>query len=223
MRHGLWIALPVLALCLCGAGGSRGRRRAAPAQPTPTATLQALKTAVARGDRAGEWATLSPGLKMRINREAGRNVDVGDYTTFRNAARRDPQIRQAEKYLRGARIKGIKYYGGGHAWVGIRFGGFLIGKTIGVRMINHAYWELHVKGEPQPYWGFKGDKSIEARKSKTDASWTVITRDPRGKITWQQTWPTKDVISFQRKTRWYFNDFGAFEQEFFGGVGKQAQ
>ena len=218
MRLRLLILLPALAVIVGGAGGAR-RRQAV--MPTPQATLQDLKNAVARRDRAAEWATLSPGLKLRISREAGRTVDVGDYTTFRNSKSLDPQIRQAEGALRGARIKGIRYYGGGHAWVGIRFGGPLfMGKTIGVRMVNHQYWELRVKGESQPYWGFEGDRSIEANKSKKDGSWTVIQRDLKGKITWQQTWAWKDVVSYREKTRWYFNDFGAFEKEFFGGVGQ---
>ena len=217
MQYRLLVLLPVMALLLVGAG--RGRRVRS-TMPSPSATLQELKTAVARGDRAGEWNTLSPGLKQRINKRAGRNVDVGDYTTFRNSNRRDPNVLRAEKYLRGARIKGIRYYGGGHAWVGIRFGGFLIGKTIGVRMVNHAYWELRVVGESQPYWGFEGDRSIEATKSKTDGSWTVVTRDRAGKITWQNTWPYKKVRYYREKTKWFFNDFGQFEQEFFGGVGR---
>ena len=217
MRYRLLVLLPVLALLMAGAGR---RRRAVSTMPTPQQTLSALQRAVATRDRAGEWNTLSPGLKQRINKRAGRNVDVGDYTTFRNSNRQDPQVRKAEKYLRGARIKGLRYYGGGHAWVGIRFGGFLIGKTIGVRMINHAYWELRVVGESQPYWGFEGDRSIEATKSKTDGSWTVITRDAQGKITWQKTWPYKQVRSYRKKTKWFFNDFGQFEAEFFGGVGQ---
>lgn len=219
MRTGLWIALPLLALALAGAGGARTPVRLQARAPTPQDTLQALKIAVSRADRAAEWGTLSPGLKMRISQRAGRNVDVGDYTTYRNANRGDAQIREAEKYLRGARVKGLRYYGNGHAWVGIRFGGFLIGKTVGVRMINHAFWQLRVKGESQPYWGFVGDKSIEAVPAE-DGSFTLITRDKAGKITWQQVIPASDVILYGTGTRWYFDDFGQFEQQFFGNVGQ---
>ena len=219
MRMTRLIVLPLMGLLLAGAGGARTPGKIFVRPPTPQDTLTQLKRAVARGDRAAEWATLSPGLKMRISQRAGRNVDVADYTTFRNANRSDAQIRQAEKYLRGARINGIRYLGGGHAWVGIRFGNFLIGKTIGVRMINHQFWQLRVRGEAQPYWGFVGDKSIEAVPGK-DGSYTLVTRDKQGKITWQQKFEAKDVLFYGTGTRWYFNDFGQFEQQFFGGVGR---
>ena len=222
MRKTALVVIPLIALMLAGAGRSRTPRRAVQRAPTPQDTLMRLKRAVARGDRAEEWRTLSPGLKQRISRRAGRNVDVADYITFRNANRRDPQIRQAEKYLRGARVNGIRYLGGGKAWVGIRFGNFLIGKTVGVRMINHAFWSLRVRGEPQPYWGFVGDKSIEAYPAKDGSgSVTVVTRDNKGKITWQQKFEKKDVLSYGQYTKWYFDDFGQFEQQFFGGVGRQ--
>ena len=104
MRKTALVVIPLIALMLAGAGRSRTPRRAVQRAPTPQDTLMRLKRAVARGDRAEEWRTLSPGLKQRISRRAGRNVDVADYITFRNSNRRDPQIRQAEKYLRGARV-----------------------------------------------------------------------------------------------------------------------
>jgi len=219
MRRSLVILLPLIALLVGGAGGRRTRqpRVAQPQMPTPHRTLQQLKNAVATKDRAGEWRTLSPGLKLRINRRAGRNIDVADYTLYRNSNARDPQIRRVESELRRARINYTRYHGAGRATVGIRFGGRLIGKTIGVQMVNHAFWQLRVRGERQPYWGFVGDKSIKAVKGE-DGSYTVQTRNRAGKVTWSQTWPAKDVLSYRTLTKWYFDNFGAFENEFFGGV-----
>jgi hypothetical protein len=209
----LLLALPVLALLTGGA-------RPAPNVSTPAETLQRLKWAVARSDRAGEWATLSPGFKLRLNQQAGRNVDVGDYTTVREAQRNNPRIRKLEQYLPSARITGVWYDGRGGARVTIRFGGPLFfGASAQVGMIHHAIWELWIHGESTPYWGFMGSKQMEVF-SHPDRSVTVRSRDPQGKVTWEETFPAGRVRAYQQTTRWYFNDFGAMESEFVSMAGR---
>jgi len=208
MRRALLLALPLF-LLLADTATSAERTW------TPQRTLQLLVRGVIRRDRALEWGTLSPAFKKRLNQMAGRNVDVGDYTTFRDSQRTDPQIRKMESIINTARITGLSYDGKGYASVIIRFGGPLFfGRSIRVQMVNHELWVLFIKGEREPYWGFKGDKAIEAVKGK-DGAYTVITRTPDGKESWKQTFPKDKVARYLTKTRWYFNNFGAMEDQFF--------
>jgi hypothetical protein len=221
MRRTVLLLLPMFALLACGAdrplrGGYRApvqrvqRQRVA----TPADTLATLKWAIARRDRAAEWRTLGPAFKMRLNREAGRNVDVGDYTQFRESQRNNPRIRKLEQYMPSARVTGVRHDGRGGAWVTIRFGGPLFfGASTQVKMIHHAIWVLWIRGESTPYWGFDGQKLSEATAGP-DGSYTVTTRDPRGNVTWQQTFPREQVARYVTTTRWYFDNFGAMEREF---------
>ena len=214
MRRAILLALPVVLLFSTVASS-------APRVWTPQRTLSLLVRGIMRGDRALEWGTLSPGFKKRLNEMAGRNVDVGDYTTFRDSQRTDPQIRKMESIINTARITGLSYDGRGFASVIIRFGGPLFfGQSIRVQMVNHKLWVLFVKGEREPYWGFDGDKAIEAVPGKDkdgskDGSYTVLTRSKDGKVTWQASFPKEKVVRYITKTRWYFNNFGAMEREFF--------
>jgi len=207
MRRALSLSLPLLLLLAPVATGA--------ARPwPPQRTLSLLVRGVMRRDRAMEWGTLSPAFKRRLNQMAGRNVDVADYTTFRDSQRTDPQIRQMESVIHTARITGIRYDGRGFASVVIRFGGPLFfGRSIRVQMVNHTLWVLFVKGEREPYWGFVGDRAIEALAGK-DGAYTVVTRGPDGKISWQQEFPKEKVVRYFKKTRWYFNNFGAMEAQF---------
>ncbi len=50
---------------------------------TPEATYEYFKTMARNNQWANEWAVFSPNFKRMINQEAGRNVDVGDYSTAR--------------------------------------------------------------------------------------------------------------------------------------------
>ena len=190
-----------------------GSEAAAVGGRSPQDALARLKRAVASGDRAGEWALLSPAFKRRLNRKAGRVVDLGDYSAIREIQRGDGQIREAEGALRNARVKKVRYDGRGFARVTLRVGGF-VGQYIEVGMVHHAHWELRVKGEPDPYWGFAGDKSIRAVRGK-DGSYTVSTHDEKGKVVWKETFPKKKVVSFQRTSSWYFNSLGAVEDQLF--------
>lgn len=201
--------LPVVAFGLAGAGGAM-------AKPTPEQTVEALKRAVARGDRAGEWATLSPGFKLRLNEKVGRTVDVGDYEAFRREQARDPQIREMEQLLMTCRVLSVKYDGQGQAEVTIKFNkSAILGQSVKVQMIHHAHWELWVRGESQPYWGFVGSKSNEVVPHR-DGSYTVRMRDKRGRVTWQQTFRADQVARYFQSSRWYFHDFGKAEEQFLG-------
>ena len=187
---------------------------AAPILGKPEETLERFKRAFASRDHGAEWATLSPGFKLRLNKRAGRNVDVGDYIAARNAHRNDPRIRELEQWMSSASITELRYDNLGQALVTIRFGmPLLLGKEVTVTMIHHELWELWIKGEAEPYWGYMGSRNIEVFQDAKTGVHTVRTKDATGKVTWQKQFPRSQVQAYRTLTRWYFHDFGQFEQE----------
>lgn len=207
-------ALPLLlmaAFLFCGA--ERARRARA---DSPQACLNRLKRAVGRNNFTGEWAVLSPGFKKRMSERAGRTLDVGDYVVFRRAQLKDPDIRKVQRFMRTARMGKVRFNGKGYANASITFGGPLFfGRSIRVRMVQHKLWRLDVKGETQPYWGFVGDKTLTATKGK-DGSYTLVTKDDKGKVAWQQTFAASEVGRYREFGKWFFDHFGKIETEFFG-------
>lgn len=187
----------------------------APVKSKPEQTIDRIKKAFAKKDHGAEWDTLSPGFKKRLSRRAGRNVDVGDYVAARNAHRRDPRLQELQTWMHTAHATRIKYDDRGKAKVTIRFGApLLLGKDVTVTMIHHELWQLWIKGEKQPYWGFKNSRSIRVfRHPKTNVH-TVQTMDAKGKVTWQKKFPAKKVQAYRTLTRWYFHDFGNYEKAF---------
>ncbi len=200
--------------CAAGRGPRAPRRPQAPPTPQPHHTLTQLQEAVRTGNRRNEWSVLSPGFKQRLSARIGRTIDLADYTYFRDIHRRNPQVREAESYLRGANISGVRQIGPGRARVTIWFGGPLFfGRAVNVQMIHLSRWELRVEGERDPYWGFHGDDSITAR-SDGEGGYVVETRAPNGEVTWSEAIPASRVRSFARRTAWYFDHLGELEAYF---------
>ncbi len=207
-------ALPLLLItAFLLAGADRPRKRRA---DTPQACLARLKRAVARNDFTGEWAVLSPGFKKRMSERAGRTIDIGDYVVFRRNQLKDPDIRKVQRFMRTARMGKVRYDGKGYASASITFGGPLFfGRSIRVRMVQHRLWRLEVKGDPQPYWGFVGDRALTAKKAK-DGSYTIESKDAAGKVLFTETFKAADVRVYREFGKWFFDHFGKIETEFFG-------
>ncbi len=215
MRRSLLLALALVPFVVSEVTGAPPP---APHQFQPTQTLQDLKTAFARGDKAEEWRTLSPGFKARLSKQAGRHVDVADYIHARNAYRNDPRVKELQQWIHTASMTRFHKFGNGKARATIRFGAaILVGKDVQVTMINHGMWRLTVRGD-QPYWGFMGDKRSEAIPHR-DGSYTVVTRDMQGKVIFQKQIPANQVVNYFRFNKWFFDGFGNMEQEFMRGVG----
>lgn len=215
MRRSLFIACALIAVFVVEAIAAPP----APRQFPPQNTLQQLKTAFARGDKGGEWRTLSPGFKARLSQKAGRNVDVGDYISARNAYRNDARIKELEQWIHTASMTRFHQFGGGKAKATLRFGApLLVGKEIEVTMINHGMWRLVIRGEAEPYWGFDGDRRVQAVQQQ-DGSITVITRDTRGRVAFQNNYKRAQIQAYTKFNKWFFDGFGAMEQEFMRGVG----
>lgn len=212
------LALLLLALDASPAhsrGGAAARKPAQPRADRPSNALFRFKRAFARNDRQGEWDSLSPGFKRRISRMAGRTVDVGDYSTMRDQHAKDPRMRELRQWLPSASLSRVKYRGDGYADVVIRFGAPIIfGQDMRARMVNHNLWELRIKGEPQPYWGFADDKSIRVFRTRTGNNYVVEMRDPKGKVTWRKQWKPEQIQGYREMNRWYFDGFGKLEDEF---------
>jgi hypothetical protein len=191
--------------------------RAAPrdiSRDTPKKALERLKNAVRRSNHTEEWRCLSPDFRRRLSRQAGRNVDVADYSMFRKSRARDRNVMKLVSAMRTARITRATYRKTGRARVTIRFGGELIfGATTQVGMIHHRLWRLHVKGEPQPYWGYEGDWATKIEKGP-GGSYTVKTFNEQGVETWSETFAADQVERYYTFTKWYFDDFGQAEQYF---------
>ena len=216
-RTTLFCTLSLLALLAADTAPAlaRGGARAAQNYDRPGNCLARFKRAFARNDRQAEWETLSPGFKQRISRRVGRTVDVGDYSAARDKHRNDPRFRELRQWLPSARLSGVSYRGDGYADVTIRFGAPIIfGQNVRVRMVNHELWELHVKGESQPYWGYKGDKTIRVFRTPEENDYVVQMRDKDGKVTWSKRWKQEEIQGYRELNRWYFDGFGSMEQEF---------
>lgn len=207
------LALPLLLLsAVILSGADRPKRTYT---DTPQRAFARLKRAVAKKDRAAEWALLSPGFKKRMNKRAGRVVDLADYEMARNANAKDPEIRQAERYLRSARMTVLRYTKGGQAQVSVRFGGPLFfGTSIRARMIHLELWRVEIHGETQPYWGFTGDRNLDA-KYGPDGGVVIRSYDAKGKVTYEEKFAKKDVKKFTVFTKWFFDSFGKLEERFF--------
>ncbi len=211
--------IPALPLLVCLAAVLLGAaERAAPrdlSRDTPKKALERLKRAVRHSNHAEEWRSLSPDFRRRLSRQAGRNVDVADYSMFRKSRARDPDVIKLVSALRTARITRVRHSKtGGRGRATIRFGGELIfGATTQVGMIHHRLWRLKVKGEPEPYWGYVGDWATKLVKGR-DGSFTVKTFNEKGVETWSETFPAKQVQRHFTFTKWFFDDFGQAEQYF---------
>lgn len=192
-----------------------GSRQAARRYDRPSNALARFKRAFMRNDYSAEWATLSPGFKLRLNRMVGRVVDEGDYAGAREKHRTEKRMRELRQWLPSAKIAGQRMRGDGYADVTIRFGAPIIfGQNVRVRMVNHELWELFVKGEEQPYWGFKGDKSIRVFRTRQGNNYVVEMKDANGKVTWRKQWKPEQIQGYREVNRWYFDGFGSMEREF---------
>lgn len=206
------LALPLILMSAVVLGGAKPK---VSSTDTPQRAFARLKRAVAKRNYVAEWATLSPGFKARMSKRAGRTIDAADYETARRSNRKDPEIRKAERYLRTANLTVRRYNKNGTANVSIRFGGPLIfGTSVRARMIHLKLWRLEIDGEAQAYWGFTDDRNLDADRAE-DGSVTIRSRDEKGKITYEESFPKEKVKKFIVFTKWFFDHLGDMEDRFF--------
>ncbi len=175
---------------------------------TPAGTIESFKKAAARGDRRAEWDILSPNFKKRLSRQAGRNVDLADYITARNALRSDPQVRLAESMLKTAKVQRTEMQGENSAYLTITAGPLGVKKTARIHMVRMQRWELHVAGDDEPYSGIVGDSSSTYRRN-ADGGYTVS-----GSGGFSETFRRDEIRDFKTSTKWYVDDLGGMERQF---------
>lgn len=179
---------------------------------TPEGTVEMFKAFNKRGDRAGEWDILSPGLKRRLSQRAGRNVDLADYETIIETYRKDTRVRLAETLLQTATVTDKQMVSEDTARVTIQAGGPL-GKSATVTMRRLMKWELQTVSDPEPYWGIVGDAAIQITRG-ADGSYTLSTPDG-----WTETFAASEVEAYNVSNQWYVDSLGELEGDFMSGAG----
>lgn len=208
MRH---VLTPVLVLVLLATSGCASG--VAPSRESPAGTIEQFKVASRLRDYHEQWDILSPNLKRRLSDRAGRNLDFGDYRTFMNAQRNDPQVKNAEAALQAAQVGRVVMHDANRATATVS-GPMGLGGSYQIGMVRLDRWELEIKGDPQPYDGIVGD--IDSRITRAaDGSYIVTMHDPHtGSETWRQVFPAADVESYKVVSKWYVDDLGDLEAQF---------
>ncbi len=187
-----------LALTACGSAGVPATRS------TPDGTVQWFKQQAEARNYTNEWDALSPGLKERLSRAAGRNVDLGDYIFMRNKLQENPEVRFAEQFIGFASIGTPRFDGPNRARVTVD----ALGNGTDLGLVRLQRWELWVRGENQPYTGTVGDPAIRAEEH-ADGTVHVIQQGLEP-ITFSKAQVQRNQILDQ----WYIDDLGAMEQQF---------
>jgi len=207
MKSTVRVLVAVLVVAFFGVGCA-ARQGTAPTRDTPAGTVEVFKLKARYGDSEGEWDILSPGFKRRISQQAGRHVDVADYTQARQMYRGNPQVQLAERMLQTAVATQVRRVGPDRARVVIRTSGGPLAKSGEIGMVRVATWRLRVAGEPEPYQGYAGDPALVATK-QADGSY-VITSDGRTVATVHAS----QVLAYEVESNWYVDDLGGMEQQF---------
>ncbi len=195
-------------------GGCFSPRQAAPpSRETPAGTVEMFKQFARRGDPAGEWDILSPDLKRRLGQQAGRTIDLADYTAARQAYRNDPRVRAAENLLQTAIVRQTQPTGPDRVMATVVTSGGPLARSANLQMVRLTKWELSVNGQAEPYWGFTSDPLFGADR-QSDGSYVVWYRqDPNGARS-EQRIPASDVRNYHQTSAWYVDDLGGLESQF---------
>ncbi len=208
------IVPPVLgAVCAVVLSACASAPRVPPSRDTPEATVELFKVMDRRRDWAGEWDLLSPALKQRLSARAGRNVDPGDYASARNAYRGDPRVGAAEQLLQTAQCRHIELMGDDLAYVTVQ-ALRPVGRSVRVRMVRLERWELWVAGDPEPYWGIRGDPLMDVER-RPDGGYAVLSRATPAEDFRRTEFSADQVRSFGTRRQWYLDDLGGIEAELF--------
>lgn len=187
-----------LTLTACGSAGVPATRS------TPDGTVQWFKGQAKARNYANEWDALSPGLKARLSRAAGRNVDLGDYIFMRNKLQENPEVRFAEQFIDFASISSPRMSGANQARVTVG----ALGNNTDLGLVRLQRWELWIRGENQPYTGTLGDPAIRAEQ-QPDGTVVVVQQGLE-----PLTFSKGEVMKYQVLDQWYVDDLGNMEQQF---------
>jgi hypothetical protein len=193
----------VLSLAACG-GTPTPVTQVGLNRDTPEATYEYFKAMVRANQYAAEWSVLSPNAKRQANQLAGRNVDLGDYSTARQTIATNSQGDMAA--LLNSQLVGVTPAGANQATVMI--GG--MGRQASVRMAKLTSWELKVAGEPDPYGDFVRS-AADAIAVNPDGSVTARIQAPGSTASILRTIPKDRIEGFAIKSQWYVDDLSGLQ------------
>jgi hypothetical protein len=201
----LLLALAGGALAGCTSNrADRGGGGAGVDRSTPEATYHYFKAMAQRGNTTAEWSVFSPNFKRMLNEAAGRNVDLGDYTTARNMIASNSQ--QDMRMLLASQLSGPAQYLSSDAAVLTITGG---GRTIRPRMVRLTTWELTLAGDPQPFTDFARGAGDLITVGGSDFTIRIpVTPGTAGEL---QRLPKERIKTFKLDSQWYLDDFGGLQ------------
>lgn len=215
LPHRLLPLALVASTLLCGPVGCAGKAKPVDttnlSKASPRQAYEYLKTMIAANQHALEWASFSPGFKRRISDQAGRNVDVGDYTLARSTiasnSNKNIKLILESEYLSDRALSSDV------AVVTIRSGS----KQANPRFIRMTSWELTIRGEGEPVsefipstadvLGIGDDGSVSMRIPTASSTGSFLKSIPPEKI-------KRLVID----DAWYLDDFGGVEDVVLDGL-----
>ena len=206
----------VVAIVLAAVGLSgcfSPRQGATPSRDTPEGTVEMFKVYARRGDPAGEWDILSPGLKQRLSQQAGRTIDLADYSQARQMYRGDPRVRAAENMLQTAIVRKTTPIDANTVSVFVQTSGGPLAKSANLKMVKLSRWQLFVRGQDEPYWGFTNDRNFGAER-RPDGSFVIWSRGQPGGPRTENVIPASDVANYTTDAQWYVDDLGGLESQF---------
>ncbi len=210
--------LLALALALCSAPlGACAGPKARPvtqvglSRDTPEKAYEYLKAMVAANQVEAEWQAFSPGFKRRLSSQAGRNVDLGDYSMAR-ATIASNSTKELQLLL-SSELAGTQMLSDDVATVTIRAGK----KRASPRFVRLTTWELRLTGEGEPVAefvpspsdviGIAPDGSVEMRVTPSSSTASFL-----------KDFKSDRIRGFQILERWYLDDFGGVEDVVVGGL-----
>lgn len=178
---------------------------------SPRQAYEYLKTMIAANQHALEWASFSPGFKRRLSEQAGRNVDVGDYTLARSTiasnSNRNIQLILASEYVKDAALSDDV------AVVTIRAGK----KQANPRFIRMTSWELTIKGEGEPVSEFI-PSTADVLGIGDDGSMSMRIPTASSTGAFLKTIPPEKIKRLVIEDLWYLDDFGGVEDVVIDGL-----
>jgi len=178
---------------------------------TPRQAYEYLKTMIRANQTSNEWATFSPGFKRRISEQAGRNIDVGDYSLARSTIASNSN-KNIELILE-SQFVAEKLLSEDVAVVTIQSGK----KKANPRFIRMTSWELTIRGEGEPVSEFI-PSAADVMGIGEDGS--VSMRIPTGSSTgsFLKSIPPEKIKRLVVDEAWYLDDFGGVEDVVLEGL-----
>lgn len=216
-RRGRALLIGLAALLVAACATPTPVREVGLSRETPEATYEYFKTMARNNQWAAEWSVFSPNFKRMLNAEAGKVVDLGDYTMARQAPMIASNGTSEMQMLLNSNLQGTaQHVGPDRAKVTISAGG----RTISPTMIRLTKWEIKIRGTDEPASGVVS-RPGDAIQVNEDGSITVRVQADPGVAAALRTIPREQIEGFAIKSEWYVDDFGGLGGAMGAGMGNR--